>query len=107
MEVQVGNSRVVNLNITFRNTDATDAIKSYATEKITSCLKKFVHHDVEANLVLLVEKKRQQAEISFHVDGADFSCSEESTDLYASIDKLVSSIGGQLRKHKEKITSHH
>ncbi|MCB0332407.1 MAG: ribosome-associated translation inhibitor RaiA [Bdellovibrionales bacterium] len=100
-------SRVVNVNITFRNTDSTEPIKNYATEKVTSCLKKFIHHDTETYLVLKVEKNRHIAEINFNVDGADFSCSEESADLYASIDALVGSLSNQLRKHKEKFTSHH
>ncbi|MCB0328720.1 MAG: ribosome-associated translation inhibitor RaiA [Bdellovibrionales bacterium] len=100
-------SRVVNLNITFRNTESTEAIKTYAQEKISNCLKKYIHHDVEVYLVLLIEKNRHIADISFHVDGADFTCKEESENLYASIDKLVSALGNQMRKHKEKLTSHH
>lgn len=100
-------SRVVNLHINFRNTESTDALKSYATEKITACLKKYIQNDVEAHLVLLVEKNRHQAEISFNVDGASFSCKEESEDLYASIDQLINSLSNQLRKHKERRTSHH
>lgn len=100
-------SRVVNLNITFRNTEPTDAIRQHAEEKITNCLKKFIHQDVEPNLVLSVEKNRHIADISFHVDGADFSCKEESDNLYASIDILVSALSSQLRKHKEKLTKHY
>jgi putative sigma-54 modulation protein len=100
-------SRVVNLHINFRNTDPTEALKTYATEKITNCLKKFIHNDVEAHLVLLIEKNRHQAEISFNVDGASFSCKEESDDLYVSIDQLITALSNQLRKHKEKRTSHH
>ena len=101
------NSHVINVNITFRNTDATDALKTYASEKFKGCLKKFVHHDTEAHVVLKVEKNRQIAEINFHTDGADFNAKEESGDLYSSIDTLVDSLTHQLRKHKDKITNHH
>jgi len=97
----------VNVIITFRNTDSTEALKNYCTEKVKSCLKKFIHDNTEAHVVLMVEKTRHKAEISFHVDGASFSCSEESDDLYASIDAMTSALASQLRKHKEKITSHH
>lgn len=99
--------RIVNLNITFRNLDGTDAVKSYATEKITHCLQKFVHHDTEAHMVLKVEKLRHIAEVSFRTDGADFNGKEESDNLYASIDALVDSLTQQLRKHKEKLKKHH
>ena len=100
-------SRVVNVNITFLNTEATEALKAAATEKVTNCLKKYVHHDTDTHMVLKVEKNRHIAEINFNVDGADFSCSEESSDLYASIDSLIAALSNQLRKHKEKMTSHH
>ncbi len=101
------NEHVVTVNIAFRNIEATDALKSYATEKVSHCLKKFIHHETEAHLVLAVEKNRQIAEARFHADGHDFNVKEESPDLYASIDSLVSSLSSQLRKHKERITKHH
>lgn len=101
------NTHVINVNITFRNTDATDALKNYASDKIKNCLKKFVHHDTEAHVVLKVEKNRQIAEITCHADGADFIAKEESSDLYSSIDTLVDVLTQQLRKHKDKLTKHH
>ena len=97
----------ISVNITFKNTQATDPIKQYADEKVRNCLQKFVHHDTEAHVVLNVEKNRQIAEISFRSDGADFHCKEESGDLYSSIDMLTDSLSKQLRKHKDRITSHH
>lgn len=100
-------SHVVNVNITFRHTEATDALKQYAADKISNCLQKFVHRDTEAHLVLSVEKNRHIAEVSFNGDGAHINGKEESDDLYRSIDALVDSVAQQLRKHKEKITAHH
>jgi len=97
----------INLSITFKNTQATDAIKTYAQDKIAHLLHKFVHKGTEAHLVLIVEKNRQIAEVTFRSNGADFHCKEESADLYSSIDLLTDSLGKQLRKHKEKLTSHH
>ncbi len=99
--------KMVNVNITFRNTEGTDAIKTYVTEKISHCLKKFIHQDTEAHVILKVEKNRQIAEVTLRTDGHDFNATEESDDLYASVDTLVDSITHQLRKHKEKLTSHH
>ncbi|MFM1849093.1 MAG: ribosomal subunit interface protein [Pseudomonadota bacterium] len=103
----MANGKLVNVNITFRNTDATDALKTYATDKISNCVSKFVHHDTEAHVVLKVERNRQIAEVSLHSDGADFAGREESDNLYASIDALTDSISQQLRRHKDKLTKHH
>ena len=99
-------SHQVNVIITFRNTESSEALKSYASEKITSLLLKFVHADTEVHLVLKVEKNRHIAEVSFHSDGNSFSCSAESSDLYVSIDKLVDPLQEQLRRHKEKLVLH-
>lgn len=97
----------VHINITFKNTEATEAIKNYANEKIINCLRKFIHKSLETHLVLRVEKTRHIAEITFHTEGHDFTAKEESADLYVSIDTLVSALTQQLRKHKERITQHH
>lgn len=101
------NSHEININITFKNTSSSDALKSYATEKLESCLKKYVHHNTNVNLLFNLEKNRHIAEVTFHSDGFDFHSKEETNDLYASLDKLVDTITHQLRKHKEKLTQHH
>jgi putative sigma-54 modulation protein len=99
--------KIINVNITFRNTEATDALRTYATEKITHCLKKFVHQDTEAHVILLVEKNRQIAECNVHVFGTTVNAKEESDKLYSAIDALVDNLSHQLRKNKERVTAHH
>ncbi len=100
-------AKLINVSIAFLNIDATDAIKQYATDKVQHCVRKFAHQDTDAHIVLKVEKTRQIAEISMHLSGHDFIVKEESESLYASIDKHTDSLSQQLRKHKEKVTSHH
>ena len=100
-------TKSVHVNIAFLNLEASDALKQYATEKVTHCVKKFAHQDTEAHVVLKVEKARQIAEISMHLSGADFIVKEESENLYASIDMLTDALSQQLRKHKDKATRHH
>lgn len=101
------NAQPIHLNITFRNTDATEPLKNYAHEKIGHCLEKFAHKETEVHVVLRVEKNRQVAEVSTYVDGATIVAKEESDNLYAAIDAVTDSLTQQLRKHKEKLTSHH
>jgi putative sigma-54 modulation protein len=101
------NAHLVNVSVTFKNTDSSEALKKYATEKLSAALGKFVHHPTEVHTILRLEKNRQIAEATFHADGHDFKGKEESEDLYASIDSLVASVTQQLRKHKEKLTEHH
>ena len=99
--------KAVHVNIAFLNLDASEALKQYATDKVTHCVRKFAHQDTEAHVVLKVEKSRQIAELSMHLSGADFIVKEESESLYASIDMLTDALSQQLRKHKEKATRHH
>lgn len=99
-------TKIIRTNITFRNLDATDALKTYASDKLENCLRKFVHQNTEAHIVLKVEKKTQIAEVSFRADGTDFAAKEERDDLYAAIDALVDTVMHQLRKHKERLTDH-
>ena len=99
---------MVRVNVTFRNVDATDPLKEHAISKVTHCVEKFVHKDVIVHVTLSVEKTRQIAEAKFQYDGGrSIVAVEESSDLYASIDKLVDNLSGQIRKHKEKLVAHH
>lgn len=99
-------SSIIHLNTTFRNTEATDALRNYAEEKVTNCLKKFVQKDIEAHIILKVEKKRQIVEITFNTWGESFKNTEESDDMYKSVDQLVDSLSNQLRKFKQKKIKH-
>jgi putative sigma-54 modulation protein len=97
----------VRCSVSFKHLDATESLKSYITEKLEVNLKKFVHHDVDVHAILAVEKNRQIAEAKFHVDGADFFSKEERDDLYVAIDAVVANLVQQLRKHRERLKSHH
>lgn len=101
------NKKIVEVKTTFKNTESTDALRKYATQKIRSCVQKFAHHDTEVDVVLKVEKKQHIAEVSFRTDNADFACKEASDDLYASIDALVDTITEKMRRHKEKLKIRH
>jgi putative sigma-54 modulation protein len=97
----------IKINFAFKNLQPTAAIKNYAEEKLVTSLQKFIHHELDLHLVLSVEKNRQIADANFRVDGVSIHSSQEADSLYAAIDKLVDNLSAQLRKNKEKITSHH
>ena len=100
------NSKIVDVKITFKNTESTDAIRAYVNEKVKVCIQKFAHHDTEVDVVLKIEKNRHIAEASFRTDNSDFHASEGSDDLYKSIDALVDTLEEQMRRHKEKHKKH-
>ncbi len=90
-----------------RNIELTPAIKEHIEEKLS---KLSTHYDFvqEAHVFLSVEKnpsikESHCAEATLHCQGSIVRVSENSTDLYGSIDDLVKKLERGLRKHKTKL----
>jgi len=92
----------INISVTFRHTEPTEALKSYITEKLTHILQKYMRYQTEVKVVLSVEKRDHNAEVILHSKGYDISGSATTTDLYSAIDKVVDNINAQLRRQKER-----
>lgn len=88
-------------SVTFRHIEPTDALRSYAEEKI-SRIKKYIEEPIEAHVVLSVEKFRHIAEVTIKANGTGFKGSEETDDMYSAIDMLADTIESQVKKNKEK-----
>ena len=96
----------INVSVTFRHTESTEALKSYATEKVLNCLQKYVSSPTEAHVVLSVQKRDHLAELRVTSKRFDLTASGSTGDLYSAIDKMVDAMTGQLRKQKERLVSH-
>jgi len=96
-----------NVSVTFRHTEPTDALKKYASEKISACLDKFQLQDLDTSVVLSVEKRDHAAEVVLQSGGYDIVLKSVTGDLYSAIDKLADIFVAQLRKQKEKFTDRH
>lgn len=97
----------IKISVTFRQTEPTEALKTYATEKLTLVLKKYVRHETDVKVVLSVQKRDHIAEVLVHSKGYDASGSATTVDLYAAIDKVVDTISEQLRRQKDKTVHRH
>jgi putative sigma-54 modulation protein len=94
----------MNIQITARNIDLTDAIRSYAEKKVSK-LEKYFDHITEASVTLEVQKNVHIVEILLSAKGIFMKGLEKSEDLYASIDLASDKIEKQLVKYKEKLKS--
>ncbi len=94
------------LNLTGHHVDLTEALRNYVEEKLGR-LERFFDKVGNVHVILSVEKNRQKAEATMHVNGADLFANAEDENMYAAIDALSDKLYRQLKKHKEKITSHH
>jgi len=93
------------VSVTFKHLEPTDAIRSYAEEKVRK-INKYVDNAIEANVVLSVQKFRHIAEINLMANGVPVSGTESTDDMYSSIDKVMDKIEKQLRRHKDRIKKH-
>ena len=89
----------MNISITFRHMDASEAIKAYAREKIAK-LQKFLRQPMTAKVTLSLDKLRHVAETRISSGGAHLEAKESSDDMYASIDKVISKLERQIRGTK-------
>lgn len=90
------------VNIYGKNMQLTDALKEATIRKIKR-LDKFFQQDIEAKIVLSVEKKIQKVEVTIPFNGRIARVEEFSDDMYNSIDEAVESLEQQIRKHKTKL----
>jgi len=93
------------INITFRHVEPSDALKNYAVEKVDR-LKKYFDGLVEGHVVLGLEKIRHTAEVTLQANGTRVNGKEENADFYSAIDNVVDKLERQLVRYKEKIKRH-
>jgi len=93
---------MINLTITDKELKATEAIKNYIEDKLTRIEKYFGEEEILANVKLKVERNYQIAEMYISAAGNTFKAVTEDRDLYASIDKDIDILEGQIRKAKTR-----
>src|SRR3970040_2342226 len=90
----------VKVTVTFRHTQPTDALKSYAEEKAHK-IGKYFDRPLEAHVVLSVDsKERQVAEVTLQTRRLTIHGREETSDLYSAIDLVMDKVERQVRKDK-------
>ncbi|MCI9365089.1 MAG: ribosome-associated translation inhibitor RaiA [Clostridia bacterium] len=91
----------MNVKITGKEVKATEAIKDY-TEKKLERIEKYFEEDFDANVTIRTEKNMQIAEMHVITKSNTYRAVTEHKDLYASIDKDIDILEGQIRKAKTK-----
>ena len=89
----------MNIKITGKELKATDAIKNYVEDKL-SRMEKYFDENAEVLVTIKTEKNTQISEIQVKSQGNMFKAVTETNDLYASIDKNMDILTGQIRKAK-------
>lgn len=93
------------ISVTGHHLDITEALKSFVESKFNK-LERHFDHVTDVHVILSVEKVNQKAEATVQVSGAKLFAEDHQQDMYAAIDGLVDKLDRQIKKHKEKISSH-
>ena len=95
----------MNLNLTGHHLVITPAIRDYVTAKLDRVTRHF-DHVIDVNVVLSVDKIRQQITANLHIRGKDIHAECVDPDMYAAIDALADKLDSQVLRYKEKRNGH-
>jgi putative sigma-54 modulation protein len=89
----------MNISITFRQMETSDAIKKYVTTKV-SRLQKLLQQPLTAKVTLTIQKQLHVAEVQISSGRRRSEARETSEEMYASIDKVVDKLERQISANK-------
>lgn len=90
------------IQVTFRHVEASEAVKEYARDKVGK-LQKYLDGPVEANITLTVEKHRHDADVTIHASGLKIHGRETTGDLFSAIDLVMDKLEKQVRRYRDKL----
>ena len=91
------------ITLTGRHVDITPAMRSYVETKFER-LERHFDHMTNIHVILGIEKKRQIAEATIHINQGNLFAESEHESMYSAIDSLTDKLDRQLKKHKEKLS---
>jgi putative sigma-54 modulation protein len=95
----------MNIIVTGRHLEITEALRNYAVEKIGK-FEKYLSNINEAVVTLSVEKYRHKAEVLLKVNGVMIQAEGTTGEVYSAIDGVVEKLEKQVLRYKEKLQSH-
>ena len=93
----------MHMEFTFKNFEPSEHLKKYARRRLEKA-GRFLGKSPALDMVVILtlDKHRHRAEVKLNGEGLNFSASEQSDDMYASIDLVTDKIESQVRKAAAK-----
>jgi putative sigma-54 modulation protein len=89
--------------VTFRHMEPTEALKSYARERMER-VRKYLPDPISCHVVLSTERHNHRIDVTFQLhNGLAVSGHEITENMYSSIDLCIAKIERQVRKYKGKL----
>lgn len=95
----------MDITVKGKNFDITDSLRNHAKQKLSKTTR-FSDAVMTAEVTLATERNWHVAKITLNCKGSDLHAEEKSTDMYNSIDRVVEKLERELKKQKEKESSH-
>ncbi|MCF8031688.1 MAG: ribosome-associated translation inhibitor RaiA [Desulfarculaceae bacterium] len=90
------------IQVTFRHVESSEAVKEYAQDKVGK-LQKYLDGPLEASVTLTVEKHRHEADVNLIASGLKIHSRETTGDLFSSIDLATDKLEKQVRRYRDKL----
>ncbi|MGE0548550.1 MAG: ribosome-associated translation inhibitor RaiA [Kofleriaceae bacterium] len=89
--------------VTFRHMEPTEALKSYAKERMDR-VRKYLPDPISCHVVLSTERHNHRIDVTFQLhNGLSVAGHETTENMYSSIDLCIAKIERQVRKYKGKL----
>ncbi len=95
----------MNVVVHGRNLEVTDALKDYAEKRLKK-FERILPTITEAVVNLIIEKHNHKAEVLLRANGVMIQAESVTGEIYSSIDEVTEKLERQIKKYKEKLTSH-
>ena len=93
----------MNFAYAFKNFEPSEHLKKYAARRFEKLIRFMPKSDnVEVSVAMSVDKYRHKVEVQFAGDNINISATEQSQDMYASVDLVLDKLEAQLKKLSEK-----
>ncbi|KIG13557.1 Ribosomal subunit interface protein [Enhygromyxa salina] len=90
----------------FRHMDSSDALRNYAEERLTK-IKRYFSDPLKVSCTFTVEKINHIAQFDVTLrNGLQLLASETTENMYSSIDMALAKMERQVRRYKDRITTH-
>lgn len=89
----------MNISITFRHMDPSDAIKRYASAKLAK-LQRFLRQPMTGKVTVSIDRLKRIVEARISSGGEHLEAKEAKDDMYAAIDLVMDKLERQIRAVK-------
>ena len=90
------------LDIRGKNIEVTDALKDYATKRLSK-LEKYFDDVKEAQVALSVDSEGHKVEVTIPINGMILRGEEATDNMYSSIDLVEEKLEKQINKYRTKL----